>query len=355
MALRADSPYIAVPVFDPFLWQWCVWQHWLLHVAAALPGCVPCLCCGFPGAPPSQQWQPSAMASDSNPPCCAPGLAVELSLERCLAFAERSPPTSPKATTRRAGRRRKRLLQVQKACSRPKQNFDDELLDHAMQVFSSETGSDLQVDWNSSGLGFVCSAGQLRQQECPQTYGSGERVVLKGLNMARMNGEIGTVTALLATGAEVLSFDGIAGTSAVHRAAEHGRLAVLQALLLVEPGAKDAISEHGLTPLRLAALNGHRELVEFLLEAGVGADKDKSSAVGATALHLAALNGHVEAGAEVDRLTGGGKTPLHGAALYGHVTVVRILLDFGADREVATEAGPVGGEIGELQVMLSSY
>lgn len=63
------------------------------------------------------------------------------------------------------------LLQVQKLCRRPEQNnFDEELLDHAMQMFSGQVGpADLQVGWSSSGLGCVknevCSAGRPRQTE----------------------------------------------------------------------------------------------------------------------------------------------------------------------------------------------
>lgn len=96
-------------------------------------------------------------------------------------------------------------VQPQQPCLRPVQNFDDELLDHAMQVFSGQSGlADLQVDWSSSGPGFVknevCSAVQPHQQESLQTYESGERVVLKGLSQVNMNGEIGAITALLATG-----------------------------------------------------------------------------------------------------------------------------------------------------------
>ena len=58
-------------------------------------------------------------------------------------------------------------------------------------------------------------------------------------------------------------------------------------------------------------------------------------------LHLAALNGHpdvlqvlLEHGARCDVATATGKTPLHGAALYGHGSVVRMLLEFKADKEL---------------------
>lgn len=63
--------------------------------------------------------------------------------------------------------------------------------------------------------------------------------------------------------------------------------------LLLENGAdKDKTNPNGLTLIRLAALNGHLEVVRLLLD--LGAEKDKASKAGATPLHLAALNGHAE-------------------------------------------------------------
>ena len=65
---------------------------------------------------------------------------------------------------------------------------------------------------------------------------------------------------------------------------------------------------HGATALILAAQSGHVEVVRLLLEAG--ADKDVADDDGATALMEAAYRGHVE--------------------------VVRLLLEAGADKDMAS-------------------
>ena len=72
MALRADSPYVVIPVPDPFLWHWFVWQAWMpFHFAMALHQCMPCPCCGFLG---------------SDRPGGAPGLVTFLRMARAWRF-----------------------------------------------------------------------------------------------------------------------------------------------------------------------------------------------------------------------------------------------------------------------------
>ena len=48
----------------------------------------------------------------------------------------------------------------------------------------------------------------------------------------------------------------------------------------------------GWTPLLLAALKGHLEVVKFLV--WIGCDKEAKHNDGSTLLHLASLNGHLE-------------------------------------------------------------
>ena len=91
-------------------------------------------------------------------------------------------------------------------------------------------------------------------------------------------------------------------------------------------------------------MTGRLEVVRLLLEAEAHKDwvtLDK----GKTALHFAARRGHsqvakllLEYGAEKDIATADvhGKTPLHIAAFHGHDEVVRLLLEFGAKKELAT-------------------
>lgn len=84
------------------------------------------------------------------------------------------------------------------------------------------------------------------------------------------------------------------------------------ALLLVNSGADiSAADTVGLnTPLHLAALGGHAEMVNLLLEAG----------------------------SPVDPKDGRGRSPLHNAAIEGHAEVVRLLLAQSANLDARTKA-----------------
>ena len=84
-------------------------------------------------------------------------------------------------------------------------------------------------------------------------------------------------------------------------------------------------------PLHLSARNGHLKVARALIEAG--ADVNAKEDDRCTPLHLSARDGHlkvartlIEAGADVNAKDKGGCTPLQGS-----MTIVRILLDAGAE------------------------
>lgn len=95
---------------------------------------------------------------------------------------------------------------------------------------------------------------------------------------------------------------------------------------------KDATSSS--TPLHLAALNGRKGIVEFLLNNK--ADINLADAQGCLPLHLASWNGHGDIvelllkydtnSTTINHLTNSKETSLHFAAQYGHNEVARILV-----------------------------
>ena len=94
----------------------------------------------------------------------------------------------------------------------------------------------------------------------------------------------------------------------------------------------------GFTPLEIAVLGGHTEIVKVLLERG--ADVNAESSKGATALLLASQEGHteivkvlLEKGADVNAKSPDGFTPLEMAKAQGHIMIVALLIEKKNTRE----------------------
>ncbi len=127
-----------------------------------------------------------------------------------------------------------------------------------------------------------------------------------------------------------------ADPAAVHDAAAGGDLERVQRLV-VDGADVNSAGADGDTPLIVATLAGHGDVVNYLLQRG--ADIGARNAHGLTALHAAAYAGHADIvalllakGAVVD--DDGNRfevRPLHLAAEENHVGVVELLLQHGAD------------------------
>jgi serine/threonine-protein phosphatase 6 regulatory ankyrin repeat subunit B len=140
------------------------------------------------------------------------------------------------------------------------------------------------------------------------------------------------------------SADEFGGLTPVQIAAANGHVPVLE--VLVTPANIDLQTEHGFTAVMAAAMNGRRDAVRFL--AIQGAKLELSSETGFTPLHLASENGHFEVvktlvrelGVCVDPVTVQKCTPLMCATQNKHVKVAKWLVRrVGADPKQDSDCG----------------
>jgi ankyrin repeat protein len=129
----------------------------------------------------------------------------------------------------------------------------------------------------------------------------------------------------------------------LHSAAEQGDLAKVLALLTNNPNLVLSTGEYGMTPLHLAAMNGHKDVAELLLDNR--AEVNAKNISDYTPLHFAALAGNkiivellLAHGADVNSKDNNGDTPLHTAAM-GNKDVVELLLAHGADVSAKDDVG----------------
>ena len=173
---------------------------------------------------------------------------------------------------------------------------------------------------------------------------SGAALSAPALLDATRRGDVEAVRTLLTDGADPNEALGD-GLTALHVAAQEGRLEI--ARILIQAGADVAAKTRlgGYTPLHLASGAAHVALVRSLIEAGAD-PAAATTTTGVTPLHLGAkaLHGEevarvlLESGAPVDaREASAGQTPLIFAAAFGRAPSVRELLGRGADPTIATE------------------
>lgn len=129
---------------------------------------------------------------------------------------------------------------------------------------------------------------------------------------------------------------GAAFAGPVLDAAKAGDTALVAQLL---EGGADANEPGVMTPLQMAALNGHADTAGVLIEHG--AELDAVSTIMGTALHAAAQRGNenvirvlLEAGADADAGNRDAFTPLMIASLNGRAAAVDALIEGGADPDV---------------------
>ena len=132
----------------------------------------------------------------------------------------------------------------------------------------------------------------------------------------------------------------------VLEAAAAGHTGRLSELLDADPDAIAQRTPEGFTALGLAAFLGGPEAVRVLLEHGADADDDADNPFGVRPLHAAsAAHDHetlrllLEAGADPNLAQRGGFVPLHTAAHTDDVEMARLLLDHGADPTLTADDG----------------
>eukprot|EP01047_Picozoa_sp_COSAG01_P053498 COSAG01_NODE_5742_length_4063_cov_2.367053_4_plen_672_part_00 len=143
------------------------------------------------------------------------------------------------------------------------------------------------------------------------------------------------------------------GSTPLCVAAIEGHAQVIR--VLTDGGAQiDLVDGNGATPLLLACTHGHVGAANVLLEAGAMVDVVDTE--GNTPCAMAASKGHTDAvslllqnGADPSTANAEGMAPLHLAAMSGHVDIVQHLLHSGADASALTAAGHSAAELAAAQ------
>jgi len=193
-------------------------------------------------------------------------------------------------------------------------------------------------------------------------------------------GDAAAVTSMLDADPALLSAKNEQGQSAILLAAYNGRKEIRDLLLARGPvlelheaaaaGAfeqvkqiveKDAslarsFSPDGFPVLALAAVFGHRPIVEYLHSKGGEVNAVSTNGTGYTALTGSVTGGHKEIvafllahGSNVNYKYGPGYTPLLAAAANGHLEIVQLLFEHGADLRAKTNDGQTALAIAEAR------
>ncbi|XP_067653405.1 ankyrin repeat domain-containing protein 50-like [Haliotis asinina] len=161
---------------------------------------------------------------------------------------------------------------------------------------------------------------------------------------AAVNGHWDVVEFLVGRGADVSLVDR-GGNNVLHYACYNGDVETVKLILDLDVVDVNYRGHYSRTPVMAAALNGHRDVVEFLV--GRGADVSLVDGGGDNILHYACYNGDVEMVklildldvVDVNYRGHYSRTPVMAAAVNGHWDVVEFLVGRGADVSLVDRVG----------------
>ena len=136
------------------------------------------------------------------------------------------------------------------------------------------------------------------------------------------------------------------GATALHFAAIAGDRAMVDLLLTARADVNARDDTYQMTPIAWANEEGHREMVHHLYDRGAEVDLHQAAAYGLVA-HVKDL---VRSSRRQVNAVVGGWTPLQLATIWGHPDVVELLLSRGADPLVRDPYGRTTLEIARAQV-----
>ena len=125
-----------------------------------------------------------------------------------------------------------------------------------------------------------------------------------------------------------------------------GRVERVKSILKRKPKLLNEFSPDGFQPLGLAAFFGHVEVARFLLESGAEVNTPSQNSLKVTPLNSAAAGRHyeiamllLEKSANPNIRQEGDFVPLHSAAMNGQIEMVKVLLQYGADKDLQNADG----------------
>ncbi|PON73065.1 Cdk-activating kinase assembly factor [Trema orientale] len=157
------------------------------------------------------------------------------------------------------------------------------------------------------------------------------------LHYSAAQGHHEIVSLLLESGVDI-NLRNYRGQTALMQACQHGHWEVVQILILFRANIHRADYLNGGTALHLAALNGHSRCVRLLLADYIPSSPDFCKMLGRTLDNNESFPEFDQNALSqvVNRPADGGVTAVHMAALNGHVESVQLLLDLGASVSVVT-------------------
>jgi ankyrin repeat protein len=255
-------------------------------------------------------------------------------------------------------------------------------LELAQQAIAAGANLD-RYDWQLgySPLGMAIDRGHVEIVECLLTAGASAHygsTASTALGLAAERGAVEIVQMLLPRGIDINEPVGHDNWTALLAAIEHGHKSVVQ--LLVTAGANVNIWSRGQTPILLAAKREEREIYNYLYplvntSIRLYADRDGEQLLQSTRKRRIreqnrpvekfismALEGNIdeveraiEIGIEIDELGARGHTALMAAAYYGHKSVVKCLLEAGANPNILSDDDGLGKGMTALMLVAGSF